>query len=68
MEEHSESVLIGLGKGDSHDGKGWKLVTSGARRKAAALPANQQLQNRFGAMVSDEGLGALFGAASEATA
>ena len=66
-EEHSESVLMGWGKGDSHDGKGWKLVTSGTRRKAAAPPADWQLQNRFGAMASDEGLGALFRAALEAT-
>lgn len=43
-------------------------MTSGTSRKAAAFPpADRQLQNRIGAMVSDEGLGALFRAASEAT-
>lgn len=60
-----QSVLTRLRKGDSHNGKGWKLVTSGTRRKAAAPPADRQLQNRFGAVVSDEGLGAPFRAASE---
>lgn len=65
MEEHSESVFIGLGKGDSRDGKGWKLVISDTRREAAAPPADQQLQSRFDAMVAGEGLGALFRAALE---
>lgn len=47
--------------------KSWKLVTCSTRRKAAGPPADWQLQNRFGAMVLDEGLGALFRAALEAT-
>ena len=39
-------------------------MTSGTRRKVAAPPADLQLQNRFGAMVADEGLEVLFRAAS----
>lgn len=31
-----ESVLCGLGREESHDDKGWKLVTSGTRRKSPA--------------------------------
>lgn len=43
QEENSEPVLSGLGKKDSRDGKGSKLVTSGTKRKVAALLSGQQL-------------------------
>lgn len=43
-EEQRESVLIGLGNGESCDGKGWKLVIFGTGRKASAPPAGLQLQ------------------------
>lgn len=42
--EQGESVLIGLGHGESCDGEGWKLVTFGTKRKPFAPPADLQLQ------------------------
>lgn len=57
----------GLGEKDSRDGKGCKSVISGTTRKVAAPLSDQQLQNRFRVMMSDEGLGIVFSAALEAT-
>lgn len=36
----------------------WKVVTSYTRKRATALPQGLQLQNRFSALSTDEGLGA----------
>lgn len=53
----TELVLIGLVNGDSHNGEGWELVTSGTRSVAPASPAD--LQNRASALVAGRGLGAV---------
>lgn len=59
QEGQAELLLTGLGNGDSHDGKGWELVTSGTRRMAPAPPADLHLQTRACALVAGEGLGAV---------
>lgn len=58
-EGQAESVFIRLGNGDSLDGKGQKLVTSGIRKVAYVPLAGLQLWNMFSALASDEGIGAL---------
>lgn len=50
---------------DPHDGEGCKLLTSGIRQMAPALPANLQLQKKFSALVADKGLGAVLRAEPE---
>lgn len=47
---------MNLEGGNSHHGKGWKLVTSHTRGKAPAPPHDLQLQNRFAALIADEEL------------
>ena len=44
---------------DPHDGEGCKLLTSGIRQMAPALPADLQLQEKFSVLVADKGLGAV---------
>lgn len=56
-EKQAESELIGLVNGDSCEGEGWKLVTSGTIKKGPALLTDLQLQIGFSALVL--GLGAL---------
>lgn len=53
-------MLIGLGNGE-----GWKLVTSGNRKKAPAPPVYLQLKNRFSTLTAGEGLGTLSNEASK---
>lgn len=59
QEGQAEPVLIELGDGDSHDGEGWELVTSGTRRTAPTPPADLHLQNWASALVAGRGLGAV---------
>lgn len=58
LEEQAESVHIRLGNGDSCDVRGWKLVASGARRKAPVPSKDLQVQRRFSALPGDDLLGA----------
>lgn len=54
-ERQSESVLTRFGSGNSSDGEGWKLVTSGNRREALDPPAGPWLQVRVSVFIAAEG-------------
>lgn len=53
VEGLEESVPKKLESGNSHDGEGWKLVTSYTRRQVPAPSDNLQFQNRFTALAVD---------------
>lgn len=44
---------------DPHDGDGCRLLTSGIRQMAPALPSDLQLQKKFSVLVAARGLGAV---------
>ena len=58
-EGEAECMLVALENGDCCDGEGWKLVTSGTRRMAAAPSTDLQLQKGVSALVAEERLGAV---------